>query len=369
MDATQATPKLAGIYCRLSYAPDGSVEKVERQESDCRELATRLGWPIADEHVYVDNSRSAWQRNRKRPAWDKMLADLEAGTIGSIIVYHGDRLMRQPHDLEKLISIADRGGVRIASVSGTRDLDAPDDRFILRIEVAAACRESDSTSRRMRRTIKANIALGKTQRGGRRPFGYGVQTGTRQRLNQATGEVVEVPVYDTDRQVPGEARYLRKVASRLLAGQSRGSVIAWLNAEGVRTTEGNLWTAKSLRNVLTGPRVAGLIEYQGEFYPAAWDGILTREEWGDIAALYRRSAEERPFQGRERRHLLSGVAVCYACQAGVALKPSGGRNRKTAKIYYCPNRDCHAVGRNQAHLDAYVEARTVRLLQKPEFLQ
>ncbi|KAB1141601.1 hypothetical protein F7R91_31780 [Streptomyces luteolifulvus] len=54
--------------------------------------------------------------------------------------------MRQPFDLERLLSVAESRGIRIASPSGARDLDNPDDRFILRIEVAQACRESDNTS-------------------------------------------------------------------------------------------------------------------------------------------------------------------------------------------------------------------------------
>lgn len=368
MDATHATPNRAGIYCRLSYAPDGSVEKVERQEADCRDLAARQNWPVSDQHVYVDNSRSAWQRTRKRPAWERMLADLETGAIDSIIVYHGDRLMRQPYDLERLISIAERGGVRIASVSGTRDLDSPDDRFILRIEVAAQCRESDATSRRIRRTLTANRALGKTQRGGYRPFGYGVQVGTKERPDPASGAIVEVPVYDLDQQVPAEARYVRDAADRLLAGQSQAGVLAWLRAEGVTTTQGGPMTARGLRTILLAPRTAGLIEHQGELYEAAWEGILTRETWEDVRAYYQHSAAENPYPGRERKYLLTGVAVCHACQTPVRTKPSGGRNRKTARIYCCTVPGCRAVGRSVAHLDAYVQARTLRVLQDPAFV-
>lgn len=369
MDATHATPERAGIYCRLSYAPDGSVEKVERQEADCRELATRMTWPVDDHHVYVDNSRSAWQRNRKRPAWDRMLADLETGAIDSIIVWHGDRLMRQPHDLERLISIADRGGVRIASIAGTRDLDSPDDRFILRIEVAAQCRESDSTSRRILRTMAANRERGRTQRGGRRPFGYGVQVGTKEKTNPQTGETVEVPVYDTDQPNPREARYERDVADRLLAGQSQAGVIAWLREEGVTTTEGAPMNARALRHILLAPRIAGLIEHDGQLYEAVWPANLSRETWEDIRAYYRRSAAENPYQGRERRYLLSGVAECYDCHGTVRTKPSGGRNRRTARLYHCWQKGCQKVARSVSHLDAYVEGRTVRLLQDPQFTE
>lgn len=249
-----AHPHLAGIYCRLSYAPDGSIEKVERQEEDCRQLAHRLGWPVSDRHVYVDNSKSAWKRDRKRPRWDAMLEAIDNGEIDAVIVYHGDRLIRQPWDLEKLISIADSKGVRIASPSGTRNLDSPDDRFVLRIEAAQACRESDNISRRITRKIEARAAEGLSQNGGRRPFGYGVPVPgqTRIRIDPDTGEEQQVPVIDRDQVVPEEAAILREAAQRLLAGQSIGGVCQWMNGR-CTTTEGGRWNGKNLKILLTSP--------------------------------------------------------------------------------------------------------------------
>lgn len=368
-EASAKSPVRVGIYCRLSYAPDGSVEKVERQEGDCRELGKRLGWPAPeDRHVYVDNSKSAWQRNRKRSHWDRMLRDIEANQIDGVLIYHGDRLIRQPYDLERLIGIADMKGVRLASPSGTRDLDNPDDRFILRIEAASACRESDNTSRRIRRTLAANVKVGKTQKGGRRPFGYGVPTGeTTTRTNRETGEQYEVPVYDTDQLVTAEAVILEEAAERLLAGQSQGGVIAWMRTL-CKTTEGGEWTARGLRHLLLAPRAAGLIEHEGVLYEAAWPGILSRETWEACVAYYRTSAVANPYQGRARKYVLSGVARCYKCGETMRTKPAGGRNQKNVRIYCCWNTNCRGVGRNQEHLDAYVSARTVRLLSSPALL-
>lgn len=353
-------PRSAGIYCRLSYAPDGSLEKVERQEADCRELAQRLGWPVSDEHVYPDNSRSAWQRNRRRPAWDRMLHAIEAGEIDAILVYHGDRLIRQPYDLETLISIADQKGVRIASPSGTRDLSSADDRFILRIEAAQACREVDNTSRRVRRALGARAQRGLTQVGGRRPFGYGPQVGTRTAVKD--GQEIEVPVYDTTQQVPSEARLGAEAVTQLLAGQSEGSVIRWLNKRCL-TTEGNPWTTKALKSWLASPRIAGLIEHDGQLLPAVWDPIISQETWEDVKALMEHNTQVYPYRGRERVHLLTGIAECYKCERPVKCKPTGGRNRPGSRIYYCGA--CTGIGRSQAHLDRYVEGLTVRLLNDP----
>lgn len=363
-----AHPHLAGIYCRLSYAPDGSIEKVERQEEDCRQLAHRLGWPVSDRHVYVDNSKSAWKRDRKRPRWDAMLEAIDNGEIDAVIVYHGDRLIRQPWDLEKLISIADSKGVRIASPSGTRNLDSPDDRFVLRIEAAQACRESDNISRRITRKIEARAAEGLSQNGGRRPFGHGVPIPgqTRTRIDPDTGEEQQVPVIDRDQVVPEEAAILREAAQRLLAGQSIGGVCQWMNGR-CTTTEGGRWNGKNLKILLTSPRVTGLIDHKGVLYPAKWPAIIEREVWVDLAAYFEHSSRAHPYQGRRRQSLLSGIAECPSGHR-MRQKPTGGRNRKDSRIYYCPVPGCTTkVGRNLHHLDTYVTGAVLSLLNDDDF--
>ncbi|MET9088159.1 recombinase family protein [Streptomyces sp. NPDC004237] len=378
-------PRNAAIYCRLSYAPDGSVEKVERQEADCRELAARMGWTISERHVFVDNSRSAWQRKRKRPAWDGMLAAVEADEVDGIVVYHGDRMIRQPWDLEKLISISDGKRLRVSSPQGTRDLDSEDDRFILRIEAAQACRSSADTSRRVARGVKGRVAKGLSPTaGGRRPFGWGVQVGTRVKVDPETGDERLVPAIDTTQPVATEIRFIQQGIERQLAGMGQAAVVRWLNKSGALTTEGNPWTAKSWRNVVLAPRVAGLIEHEGKLYKAAWDGAVSVDVWEAVKALYASSAAQHPYRGHERARLLTGGAECFQCHKGpkkaeckgakclgphhtVRSKPTGGRNRKGSRIYYCPV--CRGVGRNLELLDAYVEGRVLRLLSGDDFAE
>lgn len=366
---TELIPQRAGIYCRLSYAPDGSVEKVDRQEGDCRELGGRLRWPVSEAHVFKDNSRSAWQRNRKRPGWDSLLDAVEAGEIDAILVYHGDRLMRQPYDLERLLSVSDSKGLRLASVSGVRDLDSPDDRFILRIEVAQACRESDNTSRRVSRGLTARAAKGLSQVGGRRPFGFGVRTGTRMKTDARTGDIVEVPVYDTTQQVPEEAKYAAEAVEKQLAGQSQIGVVRWLNTK-CTTTAGNPWTTKAWRDYVMSPRIAGLIERDGVLLKAAWDPIISEETRQDVLALYQRNREERPYPGRERKYLLSTVAECGGCWETMRGRPVGGKDKPRRRTryaqYYCPV--CKKVSRKTDHVDAYVEGRVLQLLNDPRLV-
>lgn len=348
------TPKNAAVYCRLSYAPDGSVEKVERQEADCRELAARLGWTV--HKVYPDNSRSAWQRNRKRPQWDEMLKDIDTGLVDGIIVYHGDRLIRQPWDLELLLKKADDKHLPLAAPSGTRDLNNEDDRFILRIEAAQACKASADTSRRVKRGIAERAKKGHGGAGSNRPFGYGVPT----REMGRTGK----PLYDLTQQNPDEAVILHEAISRLLAGQSQGGVLAWMNTK-CTTTNGNRWKASTLQFLLRSPRIAGLVEHKGALYDAVWEPIITRDQWEDVKALLDRNGATYGYAGRERIYLLtSGVAECGSCEGPLATKPSG-----RSRLYYCKNPACpKPVSRNVRHLDEYVTGRTLRRLNEPAFL-
>lgn len=337
------TPKAAGIYCRLSYAPDGSLEKVERQEADCRQVGDRLAWPISEAHVFRDNNRSAWQRGRKRPGWDAMLAAIEADEIDGVLIYHGDRLIRQPFDLETLLSVSESKGIRLASPTGTRNLDNADDRFILRIEVAQACRESDNTSRRVRRGLEDRAKAGKAGSGGRRAFGFEPDGQTRRE---------------------DECAVLAEAVDRLLAGQSEAGVLRWMNTEST-TTLGNEWEGRSLHRVLEAPRIAGLVRRGDQLYRAVWEPIVTMETWEDVKLLLKQRAEAFPYPGRERKHLLSGVAVCPSGHR-LSTKPSGQANLRT---YYCRAAGCPTpVGRNIAKLDNYVSGRVLELLSDEDFM-
>lgn len=335
----------SAIYCRLSWAPDGSLEKVERQEVDCRALAKRIGWRVSEQHVYADNHASAWKRNRKRPGWDAMLAALKAGEVGSIIVYHGDRLVRQPWDLEQLLRLSDERHIQLASVSGIRNLASADDRFILRIEVAQACKASDDTSRRVRRAWEARAQRGLPIGGGKRPFGFEDD-------------------YITHR--PREAELLAEAASRLLAGQTIYGVVEWLKTVST-TSMGSAWNPRALKNLLLSPRIAGLIAHQGQIYEAAWKPIIEQEDWEEIKSLYQAKAEAFPYHGRARRYLLAGVAECSKCGKGLSTKPTGGRNRKESRIYFC--RKCKGIGRSVMHLDEYVVNQALEVVNRPGFLR
>ena len=339
MISGNSTPVRAGIYCRLSLAKFGDTANVEDQERLCRELATQRGWPVAA--VYTDNSRSAWQRNRKRPGWDAMLADVGAGKLGAIIVYHGDRLVRQPFDLETLLNLSYGKGILLASPTGTRDLGNDDDLFILRIEVAAQCRESGSTSRRMKRDIERRGRRGVVNSGGRggRLFGF------------ATDGVT---------QVPAEAAIVREVYARILAGEGIRALAADLARRGVTTTAGRPVHPVAVRRMAANPRYAGLMP--GGATAGAWEPVIGRADWESAGAVLAMNGADLAPGHNARRYLLSGIARCGEC--GTGLQVLSGSSRRVP-AYRCVEPGCRKVYRSQVLLDEYVITRVLAKLADP----
>lgn len=338
------TPLRAAIYCRISLARFGDTLKVDDQERVCRQIADIRGWQIQEKHVYKDNSVSAWRRDRRRPGWDTMLTAIERGEVDAVIVYHGDRLIRQPRDLEDLIDLAGRRGIRLASPTGDRRLDSDDDLFILRIEAAASHREVASTSRRLKRMYDRLADQGVVRLGGRggRAFGF-----------EPDGRTVR----DAD------AAMLREVADRVLAGEALGAICRDINARGYRTTTGGQWAHGALAKLLRRPRLAGLVSHHGRIIgPAAWPAILDRATWeAVVGVLDRKTAEYTALATNAHRYLLSGIALCGSCGQPVTVR-SHARS-KDLRGYACINRACPArVYRSVAQLDTYTGAQVVARL-------
>lgn len=326
----------AGIYCRMSLASMGDTTKVDDQERICRELAARLGWPVAG--VYCDNNKSAWQKNRKRKDWERLFADIEAGRINAVIIYHGDRFIRQPFDLERLILIADGRGVRLAAPTGMRDFDNPDDRYIMRIEAAGHCRESDSTSRRRKAQYERWRIAGRVRPGGRggRAFGF------------ATDGVTLIPA---------ETALIVSAAELILKGQPTSQVAAWLNSKGALTPAGAPFTHGTVRKMLARPRYAGLMP--DGVSTAAWDPVLDRETWEQVRSVLEARAAGFGYATNARRYLLSGIAKCSECETGLQVRTE---HRPELTGYGCVQPGCRKVQRNARKLDAYVIAAVVARL-------
>ena len=249
----------AAVYARIS-SDDGSALGVTRQLEDCRRLAESLGWPVADQ--YVDNDVST-STGRRRPGYERMLADLADGTRDAVVVYHLDRLTRRPVELEHFLSVVEVARLRhLRFVAGSGDVANGDGRMVLRMLSAVAANESATKSRRVKRKMDQNAEAGLPHGGYRRPFGYADD---------------KVTVRED------EAQVVRDLAGRFLAGESLRSLATWLDEQGVRTVAGGTWRTPTLRAMLAAGRIAGLREHRGQVVGAAvWLALISEQQRGRI---------------------------------------------------------------------------------------
>lgn len=279
----------AAIYARISSDQEGTGAGVARQVEDCRKLAHDLGWPVAEE--YIDNDASAYS-GRLRPAYARLLDHIAAQAVDGLLIYHPDRLTRRPKDLEHFLEVADRASLtNIRFVQGSMDLGTGDGLLILRIQVATAAYESANKSRRVRRKLDEVAAKGLPHGGSVRPFGY-------------ADDRVTV--------IPSEAKIIRQLAKRFLAGESLRSLATWMNEQNIPSVTGTSWRSTRLKDILCSPRNAGLRVHRGQIIgPAVWKPIISQEVRDRITARF----DEIAKSGRRpaRRYLLSGMLRCGRC--------------------------------------------------------
>jgi DNA invertase Pin-like site-specific DNA recombinase len=94
----------AAVYLRQSLDRDGTGLAIARQRDDCLKLCVERGWEPVE---YVDNDTSA-SSGKARPAYMRMLADIDAGHLRAVVAWDLDRLHRRPVELEPFIDLADR---------------------------------------------------------------------------------------------------------------------------------------------------------------------------------------------------------------------------------------------------------------------
>jgi DNA invertase Pin-like site-specific DNA recombinase len=296
----------AGIYARISSDREGDGLAVSRQLEDCERLAELRGWQVADS--YVDDDVSAYS-DKRRPEYARMLDDLRTGTINGVLVYHLDRLHRQPKELEAFFDICKEAGVDdLATVTGRIDLADPDGQFQARILGAVAKKESDDKSRRIRRKHEELAMKGKVSGGGSRAYGY---------------EPDKVTVR------PAEAAIVQECVQRLLAGEPVRSIARDLNERGVPAAQGGPWAPQSLTRMLASPRISGQRGYKGEIAATAeWPALITAEDGAKIRALL--ANPERRTNKAARRYLLGGLLACSHCGERLVARPRAGGQRRYA---------------------------------------
>jgi site-specific DNA recombinase len=344
MTTTTTRTIRAAIYERVS-----SEEQVEGYSLDAQDRAGRLycdahGWEVPN--VYRDEGRSArTDELARRPAFEQMLADAEAGLIDVVVVHKLDRFARNLRVTLETLERLERSGVGFVSISEQMDFTTPIGKVILATLAAFAQYYSDNLSTETKK--------GKAERKAQGLFNGLLPFGLKTNPNG-------VPVPDPET-YPGLLLAFRLAAE----GKSDREVATALNAAGYRTSGNrgqNPFTKDTVCRLLQNRFYLGqLPDGQGGWLTAVHQPVLDAELFDQAQqarAANRRVPGPKSVPPGKRTHSLSGLGTCAHC--GSRLHVMTDRHGK-ARIYCYAARQGQRCGQRSVHLDV-IEAQLAALL-------
>lgn len=336
----------SAVYLRISKDKALGTEDeglaVDRQRKDIHKLLKSKQWEIGKE--YLDNDVSA-SGKVPRPAYAQMLKDFEAGEIDAIAAWKLDRLWRVPKELEHIIELVEKTSLTVATVDSDIDLNTGQGRVMARVLTAFAQDELDKRSARQKAKFAQDREAGRNHWRGRRPFGLTLE----------------------GKEVPEEAQALRDIAEMILDGGTISAGVELLKERGILTTFNKEWQRQPLRRTLMLPRVAGLLEHDGELLPGNWDAVLDRDTWEAVCNILTTPGRAKPKRTKEE-YLLSGLLTCDECGG----KAYGIQTRKklssgTIKIGYVYRCALTHVSKSMRPTDNRVILKTLEALMSTDY--
>jgi DNA invertase Pin-like site-specific DNA recombinase len=324
--------------------PDGLVKVIE-ESTDRQDL--ELIRYIRDNNmgVIVDSYKdvaSAWMPGAKRPRYKHALVDLAAGYIDGIACLAVDRLTRRRDQVRPILNAMEEMGGRLFFLWDELDTasDDPDTELRLHELVARAEREAERTSRRYKLVVQHRARKGLHHGSGRRAYGH-----TR----------------DYRGLVDEEAARLLQAAKAVDRGKAIWTITEEWTQEGVPTAAGGYrWHAKTLRAMLTSPRMIGHREYEGalinvEYMPE----IIPEELWRRVRG---KLLDNPPRRGPGESRELTNIALC-----GICGLPMGAQIDRAGPVYLCRKRPsqpgaCGGIVILVSNLDAKVNEEIVAFL-------
>jgi site-specific DNA recombinase len=304
--------------------------------------------------------------NMDRPALKRLLADVEAGQIDSVITYKVDRLSRSLLDFARIIGIFEKHHVSFVSITQQFNSATSMGRLVLNVLLSFAQFEREIISERTRDKIAATRRKGKWS-GGLPILGYDVDP-----------QVLRLVVN------PKEAARVRAIFALYLEHQALLPVVRELERRGWRTKAwvtrkgrkmgGRSFTKTSLHRLLTSATYAGKLGYKKELHNGEHAAIVDPGKWQKVQELLQRNRHKGSREHHASGAILKGLLHCRPC--GCAMTPTyASRGSKRYRYYVCSQAQkrgwdgCPSKSVPAGPMERIVVEQIAKLCQDPERLK
>jgi len=315
------------IYTRKSTTHNLDLEfsSLDAQREACEHYIlahAHEGWTLVDKQ-YDDGGFTG--ANTERPAFQRLLDDVEAREVDLVVVYKVDRLSRSLLDFARVMDQFNKHGAAFVAVTQNFSTANALGTLTLNILMSFAQFERSMIAERVRDKLRASKRRGKWT-GGRVPYGYDL----------ADKRLVECPQ---------EAEIVREIFQSYGECQSATTVARRLNARGLTTaryavkgyaTRAQAWAKFDILRILKNPVYIGRVRSSGAEHPGEHSPLVDGEAF--------RGAQERLAKFAERRgavrneaYLLTGLLRCGVC-GGAMTSSTTRRNGHEYRYYGCRTR-------------------------------
>ena len=277
------------------------------------------GW-IALPKMYDDGGISGG--TLERPALKRILTDIQAHRIDTVVVYKVDRLTRSLGDFAKIVEIFDKRNVSFVSVTQQFNTTTSMGRLTLNMLLSFAQFEREVTGERIRDKIAASKKKGMWM-GGTVPLGYVVKD--RKLLVDET-----------------EAKTVRNIYRRYATLGSVWTLKEELDRDGIvskvrvdrygRTTGGKPLARGALYTMLRNRIYRGRIVHKDKHYPGEHEAILDEALWDEVQRKLAANRVDRATGTHAADpSLLAGLIYD---DSGQRMTPSHATKKGTRYRYY-----------------------------------
>jgi site-specific DNA recombinase len=322
----------ATIHCAI-YTRKSSEEGLEQafnsldaQREACEAFITSQkheGW-VALPTLYDDGGISGGTLDR--PALQRLLADIAAGTIDAVVVYKVDRLTRSLGDFAKIVEVFDRRGVSFVSVTQQFNTTTSMGRLTLNMLLSFAQFEREVTGERIRDKIAASKKKGMWM-GGLPPLGYDVQD-RKLAVNEAEA--------DTVRHIFRRYAQLRSVRA-LQQELARDRIVSKARIDRYgRPCGGKPLARGALYLMLQNSIYRGEIVHKDQSYPGEHEPIIEAELWAAVQQILEINRVDRDTGADAAQpSLLAGLVFD---DTGERLTPTHANKKGRRYRYYVSQR-------------------------------
>jgi len=262
------------IYTRKSSEEglEQSFNSLDAQREACEayiQSQRHEGWQIVATK-YDDGGFSGG--NMQRPALVKLLDDIAAKRVDTVVVYKVDRLTRSLADFAKIVEQFDKQGISFVSVTQQFNTTTSMGRLTLNVLLSFAQFEREVTGERIRDKIAASKKKGMWM-GGTVPLGYDLQ-----------GRYLVAN--------PAEAEKVKAIYQAYLCLGCVSKLEIYLEEQGIRSkrrvsktgnvTGDNPLTRGALYDMLQNPIYLGKIRHKENTYPGQHPAIIDRKLWEQV---------------------------------------------------------------------------------------